>query len=271
MKAQTSNFKGAQSRAAANTLSQAVDAKPYSDLKARARAAADVAAKYASAVDSGSAFPQQAFAEIRRQRLLGIMVPTALGGEGASLKQIMDVCYTLGQACASTGLIYAMHQVKLACIVRHTKGNAAIEGILRRAAAEQLLLASSTTDGNAGGNIRSSEAAIRLDGNQVTLERAATVISYGVKADGLVTTARRSADTTSSNQVLLVLLKEHYTLERIQGWDTLGMRGTTSDGFTLRVRALRISRPRSIRCAPSRACSPRPSAATKSSKAMKRH
>jgi alkylation response protein AidB-like acyl-CoA dehydrogenase len=37
--------------------------------------------------------------------------------------------------------------------------------------------------------------------------------------------------------VLLVLLKTDYTLERLQGWDTLGMRGTSSEGFTLRARA----------------------------------
>ena len=41
----------------------------------------------------------------------------------------------------------------------------------------------------------------------------------------------------SSDQVLLVLLKKDYTLERLQSWDTLGMRGTRSEGFTLRARA----------------------------------
>ena len=39
------------------------------------------------------------------------------------------------------------------------------------------------------------------------------------------------------DQVLLVLLKADYTLERLQVWDTLGMRGTHSEGFTLRARA----------------------------------
>jgi len=58
-----------------------------------------------------------------------------------------------------------------------------------------------------------------------------------VEADGIVTTARRSADAAGSDQVLLVLLKADYTLERLQVWDTLGMRGTHSEGFTLRARA----------------------------------
>lgn len=208
-----------------------------SDFTARARAAAEMARLNAAAVDAEARFPSQAFAEIRRQKLLGIQVPQALGGESANIAEIADVCYILGQACSSTGLIYAMHQIKMACIVRHARGSAAIERILSRIAAEQLLLASSTTEGQAGGNVRSSEAPIEHDGGEITLERKATVISYAVEADGVVTTARRAADAAASDQVLLILLKEHYTLERLQVWDTLGMRGTHSEGFTLRARA----------------------------------
>ncbi len=199
------------------------------DLTARARAAADVANVNAAVVDADARFPSEAYAEIRRQRLLGIQVPAALGGEGASIAEIADVCYILGQACSSTALIYAMHQIKMACITRHSKGNAVLERILGRIAAEQLLMASSTTEGQAGGNVRSSEAAVEHDGAQVTLERKATVISYAVEADGVVTTARRAADAAGSDQVLLVLLKADYTLERLQMWDTLGMRGTHSE------------------------------------------
>lgn len=208
-----------------------------SELRARAKAAAAVAAAHAPAVDDGLRFPTEAFDEIRAQRLLGIMVPTELGGEGATLGDAADVCYQLGQACGSTGLIYAMHQVKVGCIVRHSHGNARIEGILKRVAEEQLLLASSTTEGKKGGDVRSSDAAVEHDDGRIRLERQATVISYGMAADGLATTARRSGDAASSDQVLVVLMKDDYTLERLQGWDTMGMRGTCSEGFTLRVDA----------------------------------
>jgi acyl-CoA dehydrogenase len=208
-----------------------------SDLTARARAAGDVAKANAIAVDAEARFPSEAFAELRKQRLLGIQVPQALGGEAATLAEIADICYILGQACSSTALIYAMHQIKMACIVRHFKSSAALERVLRKIAAEQLLMASSTTEGQAGGNIRSSEAAVERVGESITLERKATVISYAIEADGIVTTARRAADAAGNDQVLLVLLKSDYTLERLQVWDTLGMRGTHSEGFTLRARA----------------------------------
>ncbi len=207
------------------------------DLRARILAVTDVSRAFAGAVDRDARFPHESFAEIRRQRLLGVMVPASMGGAGASLGQVLDICYALGQSCASTALIYAMHQVKVACVARHAGGSHAIERILRRVASDELLLASSTTEAQAGGNIRSSEAAVVRDGDQVTLERKATVISYGRDADGIVTTARRSAESAASDQVLLVLLKPDYTLEPSHSWDTLGMRGTASEGFTLRARA----------------------------------
>ena len=218
-----------------NTHANAAAKDKASSLRARATAAAAVAAKYADAVDRDGRFPKEAFDAIREQRLLGLLIPTALGGEDASVAEVVDVCYILGRACASSAMIYAMHQTKISCLVRHSGGNAWQEGLQRRIAEQQLLMASSTTEGANGGNIRSSEAAIQSKDARITLERNASVISYGAHADGIVTTARRNEAAASSDQVLVAFLKEDYTLERTQSWDTLGMRGTCSTGFILRA------------------------------------
>jgi acyl-CoA dehydrogenase len=204
-------------------------------LQVRADSVAAVAAAHAQAVDREGRFPSEAFAAARAESLLGIMVPKEFGGEEASISETVDVCYALGRACSSSALIYAMHQVKVACVVRHGRGSAWHQAALRKLAAEQLLLASSTTEGQGGGNIRSSAAAVARQDARITLERNATVISYGEAADGIVTTARRADDALSSDQVLVVFLKDDYTLERQIGWDALGMRGTCSAGFTLRA------------------------------------
>jgi acyl-CoA dehydrogenase len=209
------------------------------DFAIRAERVAAVAAKHAAAVDSTSRFPREAMDEIRAQRLLGILVPADLGGEAASITDVANVCYVLGRACASTAMIYAMHQVKVACIVRHGRGSAWMEGLMRKLASGQMLLASSTTEGNSGGDVRSSAAPVEGAGDNITLDRSATVISYGLHADGIVTTARRDSNAAKSDQVLLVLLKSDYTLDPISSWDTLGMRGTASAGFRLRASAKR--------------------------------
>jgi acyl-CoA dehydrogenase len=202
-------------------------------LASRAETVAAVAAQHAASVDNESRFPAEAIAAARAARLMSIAVPREFGGEGAGISDVADVCYALGRACASTAMIYAMHQTKIACVTRHGAGGAWHQRLLRRLCSEQMLLASSTTEGERGGDVRNSAARIERNDARIALERCATVISYGEAADGIVTTARRSADAASSDQVLVVFLKHDYTLERQLGWDALGMRGTCSAGFKL--------------------------------------
>ncbi|MGH6681617.1 MAG: acyl-CoA dehydrogenase family protein [Bradyrhizobium sp.] len=201
----------------------------------RGAAVAAIAGTEAEDVDRKGRFPRAAIDAAREQKLLGMQIPVALGGGGASIFDVTDICYALGRACASTAMIFAMHQTKVACLVKHGTGSAYHEALMRRVAAEQLLLASSTTEGQNGGNIRSSAAAVEGDDEAISLVRNATVISYGAEADGIVTIARRTKDSASSDQVLLAVTKENYTLERNLGWETLGMRGTCSAGFELKI------------------------------------
>jgi acyl-CoA dehydrogenase len=202
-------------------------------VKARAERVAAIALANAALVDQQSRFPAEAMAALRAEKLLGIAVPRELGGEGAGIGDIAEICYRFGRACASTAMIYAMHQTKVACIVRHGRARAWHQLLLRRLVGEQLLFASSTTEGENGGDVRNSVAPIERDGSRIRLKRQATVISYGAAADGIVTTARRAPDAASSDQVLVAFLKDDYTLTPVSGWDALGMRGTCSEGFRL--------------------------------------
>jgi acyl-CoA dehydrogenase len=207
----------------------------FSSLRHRTAAVAEAAASAAEAVDHEACFPKKAIEAARRERLLGAQIPVEFGGDGASTTEIAEICFALGRSCASSGMIYAMHQTKIACLIRHGIGSRWHERLLRRIADEQLLMASSTTEGQNGGNIRFSSAAVeRADQDRtISLSRDATVISYGAQADGIVTIARRDGDATGSDQVLLAIVKDHYTLEPTIGWQTLGMRGTCSAGFKL--------------------------------------
>ena len=202
----------------------------------RTTAVATAAAAEAEEVDLKARFPKAAIDAARAQKLLGMHIPVGFGGFGATIHDVTEICYTLGRACASTAMIFAMHQTKVACLIRHGTGSHWHEALMRRVASEQLLLASSTTEGQNGGNIRSSAAAVEENSGEISLVRSATVISYGAEADGIVTIARRTGEAAASDQVLLAMTKDNYTLERIQGWETLGMRGTCSAGFELKIK-----------------------------------
>jgi acyl-CoA dehydrogenase len=201
----------------------------------RAERAAAIAAAHAAGVDSEARFPEEAMAALKAEKLLGIMVPASLGGEEASVADVVDVCFRLGRACSSTGMIYAMHQVKAACVVYHGMDSEWHRDFMTRMIADQLLLASSTTEGKGGGNVRSSEAPVEESDGRIVLLRDASVISYGAQADAVVTTARRNAEADATDQVLVVFDKKNYSLEKTGGWDTLGMRGTCSAGFSLKA------------------------------------
>jgi acyl-CoA dehydrogenase len=69
----------------------------------------------------------------------------------------------------------------------------------------------------------------------ITVVKQAPVISYGEEADDILLTARRSSDAAPADQVLVLARKDGTRLTRTGEWDTLGMRGTRSLGFTLEV------------------------------------
>jgi len=204
------------------------------NLKLRAKATAAVAAQTADAVDRDARFPAETFRAARDQRLLGILVPTELGGDSASVSDVMDICYLLGGACASSGLIFAMHQIMVAILVRHARSSAWHRRLLQRLCTEQLLLASSTTEGQDGGDLRRSTCALEQTGARVALTKSATCVSYGAQADAILTTARRSADGLPTDQIVVVFLKDDCQLDPITDWNALGMRGTCSIGFMLK-------------------------------------
>jgi len=207
-----------------------------SRLEQAAYTVAQIAAQFADAVDREARFPLEALNAMREQHLLAAMVPQEHGGSGASLETIASICQILGRACASAGMVFAMHQIQVSCLVEHSKPGTWHHGFLKRLAQHQWLLASATSEDEVGGNLRKSRCAIEPLLTSFTLHKLAPTISYGAHADAILATARRDPDATSSEQVLVILLREDTTLTRRGSWDTLGMRGTCSEGFVLDAR-----------------------------------
>lgn len=195
----------------------------------------EAAAPHAAAVDTEARFPREAFAALKDRKLLGILVPRSEGGPGAGIADVVSICHALGQYCASTAMIYAMHQIQVSCIVRHGATSEWHRAFMKRLADEQLLLASATSEAGVGGDVRSSVCAVEEKDGRFSLAKQATVISYGADADGILVTARRTPQSPASDQVIVVVPKSGCVLDRQQGWDTLGMRGTCSNGYHLKA------------------------------------
>jgi len=203
---------------------------------ATARTAA-IAAANAAEVDRAGRFPEEAIQALRQEGLLGAMIPTHLGGLGFGISRVAAACCTLGQACSATAMIFAMHQIQVACLIRHGIGSPWHEALLRHIATDARLVASVTSEVGVGGQMRASRCAVSHDAEGITVEKHSTAISYGAYADVFLLTARRALDAGESDQVLLALDRQDVRLRQTGTWDAMGMRGTCTDAFVVQARA----------------------------------
>lgn len=194
----------------------------------------EVIRKNAADVDAKARFPQEGIDELKKLKLFGAYIPEDLGGLGMNISQLAKICETLGQYCGSTAMIFAMHQIQVACALHNGISSEHFREYLKRVASEQRLLASATTEMGVGGDLRSSICAVEVDGDRFTLTKNAPVISYCRQADDLFITARKNSEAPANDQVHVVLSREDYELEPTMSWDTMGFRGTCSEGFVVK-------------------------------------
>src|SRR5436853_1762424 len=142
---------------------------PAAHPSSRARLVAAAAAEHAVEVDRDARFPFETFVAARQHRLLSMLVPVEFGGDGATISDVVDICYMLGMACGSSAMIFAMHQIQVVILLRHAQESPWHQQLLRRLCDEQLLFASSTTENQMGGAVRHSACAVERDGARFSL------------------------------------------------------------------------------------------------------
>lgn len=214
-------------------MSIAVD-RDQAFLTTVARIAEDIAGPHADEVDREARFPAETLAALREERALSALIPGELGGEGVSFPVIAGACLTLGRRCAASAMVFAMHQIQVASIVRHLEDAPWFESYLRDVASEQRLIASVTSEVGTGGDMGKSVAAVTpLPDGTCGFRKQAPTVSYGAHADDLLTTLRRSPEAEPGDQVVALTRREQITLEPTGTWDPLGMRGTCSPGYVV--------------------------------------
>jgi acyl-CoA dehydrogenase len=194
----------------------------------------ETAAKHADDVDEKARFPKETFAALREAGALSAAVPRRFGGQGCGMRELAQQCSTLAHGCSASAMVLAMHHIQVACIARHGLQSPYFQAYLERITREQLLIASVTSEVGTFGDTRSSKTAIEKNGDRFDLNKDATTISYGAHADALLVTCRRTAESPASDQILVLVNKDQYTLDQTSTWNTLGMRGTCSPGFMMR-------------------------------------
>lgn len=189
--------------------------------------------EFADDVDKKGRFPQESIQLLKKYQLMSAYIPKELGGLGMNIEELAEIGKVIGKYCASTSMIWAMHQVQIACLVHHGSNQESIQTYLRKAANYQHLVASVTSEVGTGGDISRSIAGVDYDSTKGFLSKKGSVVSYGNYADSYLVTSKRKIDGAEGDQILILLERETVSLEQTSEWDTLGMRGTCSDGFTI--------------------------------------
>lgn len=208
--------------------------KPVHPLVSAARAiGAEVAARHAADVDAKARFPQETVEAMKQARLLSAAVPVEFGGGGCSMSDLGEMCAAIAQGCGSSGMVLAMHHIQVACIARHGAEAPYFQQYLRDLAKNQYVVSSITSEVGTAGDTRSSITSVERNDGRYVLNKEATTGSYCAHADDILVTCRRNSDAPASDQVLVLVRRGDYKLKQTTTWDTLGMRGTCSPGFSL--------------------------------------
>ena len=210
-----------------------------------ARALGPAFAERAAAVDDEDRFVAGNYADLKASGLLSAAVPRELGGGGATHAEMCEVIRELAHHCGSTALAFSMHThqvVTNAWRWRHAK--APVDGLLKRVAAENIVLLSS------GGSdwLHGSGIATRVDGGFRIDARK--IFTSGAPAGDLLLTSAVYDDPEAGPTVLHFGVPMKSEAVRIEStWRVMGMRGTgshdvTIDGFFLPDAAVGGKRPR---------------------------
>ena len=182
-------------------------------------------ASRAEVADETDGFVAENYDILKSSGLVEAGVPAELGGGGASVAELAEMLRRLAHHCSSTALAFAMHthQVAIPAWRWHFQKVPAVEPLLKRIAAEKIIILSS------GGSdwVAGSGKAERVEGGyRITAHKN---FSSAAPAGAILMTSAVLEEEGADPMVLHFGIPMSSPAVRIDPvWKTLGMRGTGS-------------------------------------------
>ena len=170
-------------------------------------------------------FADALLAQMKSDGLMSVVVGPEHGGPGLGLEDTARITERIARQSGSAGLIYAMHMSQVLSLVHHGRGPF-FEALKRRMVAEQLLIASGTSEKGPGGDIFTSIATVTVDADgRIGGQKESPNISYLDHAGLILLTANMANERGRMRQVLIALdiADTSVTVPYPSGF--LGMRG----------------------------------------------
>lgn len=200
-------------------------------------------AERAAGYDRSGEFPVDDFADLRTAGLLGLMVPTRLGGLGAGFAEYASVAYELARGSGPTALVFNMHASVTGALAGISDQVAASLGIPEEflAARDEILCgavggacyAVAMSERGAGSRLSQLSTVYSREEGGFRIKGAKSFVSGAGHAGAYLVAARSAEDPGTVSQFLVPAGTSGLLVE--QTWDSMGMRATRSDDLHLDV------------------------------------
>lgn len=191
------------------------------------RVANEVAAPQAAKHDKEGSFPEEAMTALKKEGLMGLLVPTALGGAGLGPRAFADVVAALAQADGSVAMVYMMHVLGTACIAS-APDQKAVEPMLRAIARGEHLSTLAFSERGSRSHFWAPVSRAKRDGDGVQITAHKSWVTSAGHADSYVVTtlAPEGEGPTDSTLYLVERTDQGFRVE--SQWDGMGLRANAS-------------------------------------------
>jgi alkylation response protein AidB-like acyl-CoA dehydrogenase len=189
--------------------------------------AREVLARHAGDVDEQGRWPAESVAALGESGLLGLVVPTALGGAGQGPRVFAAVTGALAEQCASTAMIYLMHT----CAVRVIDAAATLplrEPTLRAAAAGRHLSTLAFSEKGSRSHFWAPVSRAAVAGEAHRLSASKSFVTSAGQADSYVVSTLSAGGTEPLASTLYYVPRDAPGLSTQGRWNGLGLRGNAS-------------------------------------------
>ncbi len=195
--------------------------------------AKDVLAVHAAEVDSKARFPAESIAALGKAGLMGLCIPTALGGKGEGPRAYAEVVEELAQVCASTAMIYVMHVTAGQAISASTTLQGK-DDVLRAMAAGKHLTTLAFSEKGSRSQFWAPVSKLIEKGDGWTTNAQKSWVTSAHHADSFVSSGQKPGAASPRESTRYFVRTGAPTIRANEGFDGMGLRGNDSTPVTAR-------------------------------------
>ena len=193
---------------------------------------AKAVAPHAAKNDREGRFPEEAIKALGEAGLMGVMLPTSLGGKGLGPRAFAAVVSTLAESDPSVAMIYVMHVAATACLATAPK-SANVESTLKDIAKGTHLTTLAFSEKGSRSHFWAPVSKAVKDGAGVMLNAQKSWVTSAGIADSYVVTTLSHAAKGPTDTTLYLVKKGASGMRVSSTFDGLGLRANASSPMTL--------------------------------------